>query len=117
MANRAKPTGEMSIEMNVAGKKGEAKLSVIPENDSGDSKPREKEAEKEPAPIRAPQPPPKVVRLQIQAEFGGFEEKVDSLEEAMARAEEIILHGAWQNTGNQVILHGPNVIRRVVITR
>ncbi len=119
MSERATPRGEMKIPMNVQGKKGNATLSVIPEGgeSKGDSKPKEK-AEKPPEPTPTVQAsPPKVVRLVVQAEFGSFEEKVDSLEAAKARAEEIMVKGAWQNTGNQMILHGPNVIRRVVVTQ
>ena len=58
---------------------------------------------------------PKPARITVAAEYGNFHETAESKEAAMERAEQIAAHGAWQKTGNQMILHTANGIRRVIV--
>lgn len=112
--------GEMTNVMGVQG----ATLTVIgdepkraPKRGRPKGKKAKPKAEPQPEPQPAPVVPaaPKKVRVTIQAEFGSFAELVEGKDAAMARAEEIIARGAWQQAGNQMILHSPTAIKRVMV--
>lgn len=109
MAKHKTAQGEMD---NVGGVPG-ATLSVI-EDDKTKAKAKEPTVQT-PEPAPRPPVPPKPVRITAQAEFGSFHETADTLDAGKARAEEIVAHGAWQQSGNQKILHSPTSIKRVIV--
>ena len=120
MANKTE-TGEMQNVANVEG----AILSVI--DDPPPIVKRRRKRKKKTTkigqdhglraePVVVPEPPKKrIIRITVQAEFGSFAELAETKDAAIARAEEIAKEGAWQKAGNQMILHTPSSIRRVLV--
>ena len=121
MAKAKTATGEMNNVANVEG----ATLTVIddPPTTTKVKKRRKKRAKNTkavpvatPTPVVVPAPPKKrIIRIKVQAEFGSFEELAETMTDGIRRAEEMIRGGAWQKAGNQMILHMPSSIRRVIV--
>lgn len=116
---------EQGERSNVGGVSG-ATLSVIPgvqptgriRKAKKAKKPKTKNnvvVQSKPSAAAAGLPASKPVRITIQAEFGSFEEKAESKEAAMKRAEHIAAHGAWQKAGSRTTLHAAASIRRVTV--
>jgi hypothetical protein len=96
-----------------------ATLTVVPEDEpQGKERTTKVMAQSKPKTTSAVVPPKKkVVRLNIAAEFGPFQEEAETMEAAIARAEEIVAKGAWQKAGSQMVLHAPAAIRRVTLVQ